>query len=239
MKEEKGLTIPKTIAELVSDEKDWIQRDLLNGMLNKQPPKEWIQEHPIYKGVKFLPIDKVEYLLKRFFQQYKIEVLREGHLFNSVYCAVRVHYIDPLTKEWTYQDGVGAQDVQTKSGSSPANMADINHGAIARGLPAAKSYAIKDACENIGIIFGSNLNRKDTMAFNLEKNTVDAYTPEQSKKYIKEIKDNLELVFDEESLNKYFKQLNENKLLTPEIRTLFSQKLTEINQQTNGINTGK
>jgi len=32
-----------------------------------------------------------------------------------------------------------------------------------KALPAAESYAIKDAAEKLGQIFGSNLNRKDTV----------------------------------------------------------------------------
>jgi hypothetical protein len=34
-----------------------------------------------------------------------------------------------------------------------------------KSLPAAESYAIKDAAEKLGILFGKNLNRKDTIAF--------------------------------------------------------------------------
>jgi len=229
MKEEnKSLTIPKTVQELVEDESKWIERDLLNNILNQSPPDKWIKDHPIYKGVKYLPIDKHEYLLKRLFQRFRIEILREGQLFNSVYCTVRVHYIDILTNDWTFQDGTGAQDVQTKQGSSPANMQDINHGAISRGLPTAESFAIKDACEKIGKIFGSDLNRKDTIGFELSQQTKDKYTPEEKKKEIEEIKEGLELCFDENSLNLYFKQLTDNKAMTPEIRTLFSERKKQL-----------
>ena len=34
-----------------------------------------------------------------------------------------------------------------------------------KALPAAESYAIKDAAEKLGIFFGKNLNRKDTVGF--------------------------------------------------------------------------
>jgi len=226
MKEEnKSLTIPKTVIELVQDEDKWIERDALNGILNQAPPKAWLKE---YSGFTYLPIDKVEYTLKRLFQQYRIEVLREGQLFNSIYCTVRVHYLDPISKEWTFQDGVGAVDVQKEKGASPAALEKVNFGAIMKGLPSAKSYAIKDACELIGNIFGSNLNRKDTIGFELAKQTVEHFTPEEKKKEIEEIKDGLELCFDENTLNLYFKQLTNNKAMTPEIRTLFSERKKQL-----------
>lgn len=222
---DQGLAIPKTIQELVSDESKWIERDALNGILNQSPPKAWIKE---YSGFKYLPIEKVEYTLKRIFQQYRIEVLREGQLFNSIYVAVRVHYVDPLNNEWTFQDGLGAVDVQKEKGASPAELEKVNFGAIMKGLPSAKSYAIKDACELIGNIFGSNLNRKDTIGFEIAKQTADHYTPEDKKKDLAGITEGLELCFDENSLNLYFKQLTDNKLMAPEIRTLFSERKKQL-----------
>jgi hypothetical protein len=37
-------------------------------------------------------------------------------------------------------------------------------------LPMAKSYAIKDACDHFGKLFGRDLNRKETMGFEVDKN---------------------------------------------------------------------
>lgn len=36
-----------------------------------------------------------------------------------------------------------------------------------KALPAAKSYAIKDACEHIGKLFGRDLNRTDTLVHSM------------------------------------------------------------------------
>lgn len=231
MKDEKSLTIPKTIQELVSDEQNWIQRDILNGILNQEPPKQWIKTHPLHPNVRYLPIDKHEYLLKRLFQQNRVEILREGQIFQSMYVVVRVHYVDPISSQWTFQDGIGAQDVQTKKGSSPADLANINHGAVMIGFPAAESFAIKDACEKIGKLFGSDLNRKDTMAYTLEKNTVDAFTSEDKKKEYQEIIEGLELVFDLDSLEKYFNQLDLKDKADKEILKLFRDKKTQLKNE--------
>jgi len=115
--------------------------------------------------VDYLPIDKVEYLLTRIFQEWKCEVISYSNLFNSVSCHVRLHFKNPLTGEWNFQDGVGAFDVQTEKGASAADLSKINANAVMKALPAAKSYALKDAAEMLGQLFGSNLNRKDTIAF--------------------------------------------------------------------------
>lgn len=132
--------------------------------INQEPPATWVKEHPLAKNVKYLPIDKVELLLKRVFQEYKVEILREGQMLNSIYVTVRLHYKHPING-WTYQDGSGAVPIQTDKGESAADLIHIKSDAISKGLPAAVSFAIKDAADRIGDIFGGNLNRKDTLEF--------------------------------------------------------------------------
>lgn len=132
-------------------------------LLNKNPPEDWVKTHPFVKGHKYLPIDKVEHLLKNIFREYKIEILREGQSFNGVYVVTRVHYRDVLTGEMKYHDGIGACELQTKKGESVANLNAINSGAISMAFPIAKTLSIKDACDHFGSLFGANLNRKDVI----------------------------------------------------------------------------
>ena len=42
-------------------------------------------------------------------------------------------------------------------------------------LPIAKTIAIKDACDHFGKMFGSDLNRKDTISYNFDEklNNID------------------------------------------------------------------
>lgn len=140
--------------------------DMALKFLNTEPPATWVKKHP-FLGHKYLPIDKVEFLLKVIFKQYRIEVIKTGMLLNAVEVTVRVHYVDISTKEWTYQDGVGAWELQTQSKSGPLkpDMSNINNGAVMMALPIAKSAALKDACDHIGNVFGANLNRKDVIEF--------------------------------------------------------------------------
>jgi len=140
------------------------KHDTFLTFINQIPPKSWIKEHPLAKGVDYLPIDKVELLLKRIFQEYKVEILREGQMLNSIYVTVRLHYKHPISG-WLYQDGTGAIAIQTDKGKNASELQWIKSDAISKGLPAAESYAIKDAADKIGDIFGGNLNRKDTLSF--------------------------------------------------------------------------
>lgn len=141
------------------------QNERLNLLLNVEPKREWVKEHPFIKGYKYLPIDKIEFMLKKIFGKYRIEILREGTSFNGVYVVVRVWYQHPVSGEMEYHDGIGASQLQTKSGSSAADLININNGALSMAFPMAKTIAIKDACDHFGKLFGADLNRKDTIAF--------------------------------------------------------------------------
>lgn len=144
-----------------------IPLEQLNVVLATQPPPAWVKQHPFIKGYNYLPIDKVEYLLRRCFKKYSIEVLKTGMLMNAVEVTVRVHYLNPATNTMEFHDGVGAQELQTKAGTGSLmmDMSNVGKGAVMMALPIAKTIAIKDACDHFGDLFGANLNRKDTLAF--------------------------------------------------------------------------
>jgi len=162
---EKPVQLP-TIQELFEDSIELAgKQEGLNAILNTPPPQKWVKEHPTISGHLYLPIDKVEYLLRRIFKRYSIEILREGTAFNGVFVVVRVHYFNPALNEMQYQDGIGAIQLQTKKGTSPSDLININHGAVSMAFPIAKTLAIKDACDLIGNIFGANLNRRDALEF--------------------------------------------------------------------------
>lgn len=155
-----------TIGELFADTISVaIKNEGLNALLNHEPKKEWIKQHPYVKTHSYLPIDKVEFLLRAIFKKFSIEILREGTAFNGVYVVVRVHYFNPASGQMDYHDGIGACQLQTSKGTSPADLANINNGALAMAFPIAKTVAIKDACDHFGKLFGADINRKDTLPF--------------------------------------------------------------------------
>jgi hypothetical protein len=189
---------PPTVAELFEQSDSLTTayaNDQLNALLSVQPPANWIAEHPYIKvevkdangnkikvPYKFLPIDKVEYLLRKIFKQYKIEILNQGTSFNGVVVTVRVHYLSPATGEWSYHDGIGASQLQTAKGTSPSDLANVNNGAISMAFPLAKTLAIKDACDMFGNLFGANLNRRDVLQNAPDTNLATAYNSAEQKR---------------------------------------------------------
>ena len=149
------------------------KNDQLNLLLNQEPKKEWVKEHPFVKGHKYVPIDKVEFMLRKIFKKYQIEITGQGTSFNGVWVTVRVHYYHPTEDAMMYHDGIGAVQLQTAKGTSPADLANINNGALSMAYPIAKTLAIKDACDHFGKLFGCDLNRKDTMAFKVDVNPLE------------------------------------------------------------------
>jgi len=144
--------------------------DQFNLLMNQAPEPKWVLENKFAGNSKYIPIGILETLLQRIFKEFRVEVMREGTMFNSVYVTIRLHYLHPISGEWGFHDGVGSAQIQTKSGASPADLANINNNAVMMALPMAKSYAIKDACDHFGKLFGRDLNRKDTMGFGVDKN---------------------------------------------------------------------
>jgi len=145
-----------------------VKQDKIMVALNQPPPAEWVKQHPYIKDFNYLPIERVEWLLKTFFKtNYKIEVIKTGTLLNAIEVTVRVHYREIGSGEWQFHDGVGAKEIQTKSGTGSLmlDMSNINRGAVEMALPIAKSLAIKDACDHFGKLFGSDLNRKQQMTY--------------------------------------------------------------------------
>lgn len=195
-----------TIQELYLEPSTAVQQDELLVLLNQPPPANWIKEHPIIAGYKYLPIDKTEYLLKKIFKKYRIEILREGSSFNGVYVVVRVWYLNPLTNEMDYHDGIGAKELQVKKGTSPADLSNLNSGALQMAFPIAKTVAIKDACDHFGSLFGANLNRKDTLGYSADETLREVAITKEEERMVKLI----EKAKDKATLESLKSHLTEN-----------------------------
>jgi len=166
-----------TIQELFEDNLELAGKsEGLNAILNTNPPDKWVKEHPFIRDHKYLPIDKVEYLLRKIFKHYSIDITGQGMAFNGVWVTVRVSYFNPATGQFSHQDGIGAMQLQTAKGTSPADLGNINNGAISMAFPIAKTLAIKDACDLIGNIFGANLNRRDAIGFQVDQELMNKYS---------------------------------------------------------------
>lgn len=155
-----------TIQDLVDPDK-LHRNDQLKTLLNQNPPKQWIKTNKYSNNSEYLSIEKIEYLMDKIFQEWKVEVLEYRTLFNSISVSVRLHYVNPLTGQWMYHDGVGAKELQTIAASGPLkqDFSNISKSAVEMALPIAKTAAIKDAADHLGKLFGRDLNRKDTLEY--------------------------------------------------------------------------
>jgi len=157
------------LQELTDDKELALKNDALNYLLNQDVPKQWIKKHPILKNKgeahQYLPVERVKLMLTQIFQVWESEIIDYKQLFNSVSVHVRLRVRNPLNGEWITHDGVGAVDVQTKSGASASDLAQIVPSAVMKALPAAASYALKNAAEKLGSIFGGNLQKYDISPF--------------------------------------------------------------------------
>ena len=136
-------------------------------LINKRPPAEWLKPHMTAKVKRngqtvpalYLPIGKVEQLLRTIYQRWEWHVIDFKLMVNSVAVHGRLRVQDPVTLEWMEMDGVGAKKIIVKAGSNPTAVDNILPDAIEMVLPAAESMALKCAAQKLGKIFGGDLNR--------------------------------------------------------------------------------
>jgi len=162
-----------SITELHHDIQLAFKNDALNALLNSPPPKSFIKQHPfinveiphpetgqkIKVPLEYIPVDKVKFLLTRIFQEWSSQVIEFKQLFNAVSVQVRLTVKSPITGQMIIHDGVGAVGVQTDKGASASDLNAIKQDAVMKALPAAESYALKNAAEKLGILFGSGLQK--------------------------------------------------------------------------------
>ena len=154
-----------TLADLIGENELRLKDNAFMVLMNQEPPKAWIKQHPMTKGA-YLPIERVEYLLSRIFAKWWVEVKSVTVIANSVVVTVRLYVISPLTQSEEWQDGVGASPIQTDKdkGAMDWNFAKAN--GVMMAAPSAESYAIKDAAEKFGKLFGKDLNRAENINYN-------------------------------------------------------------------------
>lgn len=160
-----------TISDLVSETALSAKENALMVLLNQEPPKAWIKQHPMTKG-DYLPIERVEYMLSRIFTKWWVDIKDTKVLANSVVVTVRVSVVNPLDGSIDYQEGIGASPIQTDKGAGAMDWNAAKADGVMKAAPSAESYAIKDAAEKFGKLFGKDLNRKENIVYdNLLKET--------------------------------------------------------------------
>jgi hypothetical protein len=155
-----------TLQELISETPESLKQNALMLLLNQDPPANWLQQHPMINNYKYLPIERIEWLLTRIFGRWWVEVREVQTVANSVVVTVRLFVINPLTGDTEFQDGIGAAPIQTDKGAGAADWNAVKTDGVQKAAPAAESYAISDAADKFGKIFGKDVNRKQKLDYN-------------------------------------------------------------------------
>ena len=157
------LPVKVTIESLTRQEQreEIIRSGQFQVLVNQDPAPGWLQDHPMVSGVKYLPISRVEWLLTTLFLRWNLEIKSIMTIANSVVVTVRLYYLDPITGQMEWQDGAGSCPIQTDKGAGAMEWDKVQSMSVMKAVPAAESYAEKDAAEKIGKIFGRDLNRKN------------------------------------------------------------------------------
>ena len=180
--------LPK-LKDLYTGSMDVKRENDLNILLNHEPKKEWIKQHPMISSARYIPIEVIEYLLTSIFIRWHVEIKTVQIIANSVVVTIRLHYQSPIDDKLRFQDGVGASPMQTDKDAGATDFSKIKSGSVMMAAPAAESFAIKDAAEKLGKLFGKDLNRKDAFGYDALGNKFDMASPEQEN-YIMLNKDN-------------------------------------------------
>lgn len=151
-------SIISKLTSLTDNERWW------NELNSSTPPKQALGE---LNRVVHIKAQYVEYLLDKLFPDWSFVPVDRGVIANSVYYEGLLRVISPINGELIERVGIGAVPIQVKKGSKSMDIENINPMAIQKNLPAAKTYALKNAAKSLGSLFGRHLNRDMQMDFNL------------------------------------------------------------------------
>lgn len=215
-----------TLDELVKYDEQKEKQDKLTYLLNQQPHSQWLKPHPTVKAkdaqgntvpAQYLPIDKIEFLLTKIYRKWWVEIKDTKVIANSCCVTVRLYVENPLTGQTEWQEGVGAKSIQTKSGAGAMDWQQVQDAGVMMALPSAESYAIKDAAEKLGRIFGRDLNRKETVSYDsvlrvqiTHSDIVEMYESKKDLAMDEAFRTNVERVINNMETDKYksiYKQL--------------------------------
>lgn len=171
-----------TMQELVETSEQDLKENALTVILNQPPPDKWLEAHPMIGGYKYLPIARVEYLLTRVFGKWWVTVKEVQVIANSVAVTITLHVTNPITGEIDIQEGVGAAPIQTKKGAGAMDWNQAQTTGVQMALPMAKTYAVKDAAEGFGKLFGKDVARKTQIDYTgLLKESAPAVDPAEAR----------------------------------------------------------
>lgn len=199
----------KQLEHLLYESRNPLAESDIREVLDSSPKKEWVDKIEELNGYRYLPIDKVEWLLSRLFDDWSAEITHIISSEKKCIVGVSISYTIGTTKY--KRPGVGSCDIGGQFTSSST------------AFPAAKSIAIRDAAEMIGNIFGANLNRKNVPVPVKEKPEINEKVLEFAKG-IPNCTDMSDLEIHFSSYKRY-----QNEPFYGQIKALYIKKKTELN----------
>lgn len=133
-------------------------------LVNTKPMNKWISVNKYSQNAKYIPIGIIEELLSEIFPFWQVKQIGEPKILgNAVVISVDLQVFNPLLNQWLSYAGVGAVPIEVKSGAHPTDFTQINPKALHKNVPAALSFAVNNAAKKIGKLFGSHLNRNESI----------------------------------------------------------------------------
>jgi len=134
-------------------------------LLNVAPSDKAVKRNKFANNAAYLDVGLIEAQLDRFFGalNWSFVVSKLDIQFNAVVCVgdLIIFYKDRQIR----RSGVGASEIQMKSGTKGMNPENISPKALERDAPKAKSQALKNAAHSLGDAFGRSLNRDYSHGF--------------------------------------------------------------------------
>lgn len=149
---------PFNLSKIVTDLDIKINIQSFNQLLNTDPKQEWIKKHPVDSKILYIPVDRVKLMLFQIFQGYNWSIKSTSIMANSVVIYGTLTVEHPITgKQWSV-DGIGAVPIELEKEAHPTDFTKIKSKSLHKNVPAAESFALKNAAAKFGALFGGGLN---------------------------------------------------------------------------------
>ena len=130
-------------------------------ILNKQPSKKNIKKNKLANDSDYIPISILEKQLDEVYGGlWKYRVTQIFQLLNSIVVVLELEVYHP-SGVWIMRGCIGAVPIQLKKDENDITPNTINKMAVQMNAPSAKSFALSNAIQSLGEVFGRNINRKE------------------------------------------------------------------------------
>jgi len=178
----------ENIAEIVkTNELDYNLLQNFIKALNTEPPQELIKINKFANNTKYLPISFLEMLLDQIsLGNWEVTEFRYQVVANELVGTIELSYYHPIFKKMIKRIGAGAVQIQTRAGTDAYDVNNKIVNTLTKQMGQLKAECFRNACKNIGKIFGRDLNREDVAEYE-EAYKEDGITINLKKKVLEKI----------------------------------------------------